>query len=302
MRTAILSCTLGARYGPNPLSTKTFTAVTSDANRYVRIGDPGNLPDTAGIHSGQVNYVYYFSKYELTTTEYAAFLNAVATATDNPHGLYAGTGMLIDRTGIDSYSYTVQAGAENRPVSFITGAASMRYANWLHNGATPASDTETGVYNFSAEFVFTPRDPNALYFLPTVDEWYKAAYYDPTKGGSSYWVYAVRTDDVYSPPTQTNGLRAELPPGGAFSANFDNAAAVNANATTDVGAYTGASSYYGTFDQSGNQWEWAEPVGSQTSTRRMGGSQGNNAARLRSDLALARRLRTSTSSANAIAK
>ena len=266
-------------------STKTFTAVTSDANRFVRIGNPGNPADTAGsLHSGQVNYVYYISKYELTTTEYAAFLNAVATATDNPHTLYAGTGMLIDRAGTDSYSYTVQAGAENRPVSFITGAASMRYANWLHNGATPASDTESGVYKFSDEYVFTPRDPNALYFLPTVDEWYKAAYYDPTKGGSGYWVYAVRTDDVYNPPAVTNGLIAELPPGGAFSANFNNVASANANATTDVGAYTGASSYYGTFDQSGNQWEWAEPVGSQTSTRRMGGSQGNNAARLRSDV------------------
>ncbi|MCX6929211.1 MAG: hypothetical protein NT154_39235 [Verrucomicrobia bacterium] len=267
-------------------STKTFTAVTSDANRYVRIGDPGNPPDTAGsLHSGQVNYVYWISKYILTTTEYAAFLNAVAT-TNDVHSLYQGTGMLIDRTGTDSYSYTVQAGMENRPISFITGAASMRYANWLHNGATSASDTESGVYKFSAEYVFTPRDPNALYFLPTVNEWYKAAYYDPTKGGSGYWVYAVRTDDVYDAVNTNafpNGLRAELPPGGAHSANFDNIAAANANGTTDVGAYTGASSYYGTFDQSGLQWEWAEPVGSETSTRRMGASQGNNAARLRSD-------------------
>ena len=264
-------------------STKTFTAVTSDANRFVRVGDPGNPADTAGsLHSGQVNYVYWISKYILTTTEYAAFLNAVAT-TNDMHSLYQGAGMLIDRAGTDSYSYTVQAGMENRPISLITGAASMRYANWLHNGATAVSDTESGVYSFSAEYVFTPRDPNALYFLPTVDEWYKAAYYDPTKGGSGYWVYAVRTDDVYDGVTITNGLRAELPPGGAHSANFDNVAAANANGTTDVGAYSGAASYYGTFDQSGLQWEWAEPVGSSTTTRRMGASQGNNAARLRSD-------------------
>jgi hypothetical protein len=69
-------------------------------------------------------------------------------------------------------------------------------------------------------------------FLPTENEWYKAAYYDPTKGGTGgYWLYAVRADEV----------TADVPPGGPRSANFD---AVNRDEgeTTDVGAYKSASS------------------------------------------------------------
>jgi len=49
-----------------------------------------------------------------------------------------------------------------------------------------------------------------------------------------------------------------------------------------VGAYTAASSYYGTFDQAGNQWEWLQPVAGAGRPRRHGGSQGNAAARLAS--------------------
>ena len=73
----------------------------------------------------------------------------------------------------------------------------------------------------------------------------------------------------------------ELPPGGPFSANFDNVAAGDGNGTTDVGAYTAASSYYGTFDQAGNTWEWNEPLDPTTKVAsRRGGSQGNAIARL----------------------
>lgn len=259
-------------------STRSFTAVTSLQDRYVRVGDAGNPADPA-TGFGQVEKPYWISKYILTTSEYAAFLNAVATQIDNPHALWSPS-MEIERVGTDSYSYAVRLGREKAPVSFISAISAMRYANWLHNGGTAASDTEKGVYTFTGETTFTARDPNGLYFLPNQNEWYKAAYYDPTKGGSSYWLYAVRTDEP--DPAKPNGLTPELPPGGPRSANFNNVAvsADNPFGTTDVGAYTAASSYYGTFDQTGNQWEWAEPAVGATRTRRMGGSQGNNAARL----------------------
>ena len=74
------------------------------------------------------------------------------------------------------------------------------------------------------------RNPNADYFLPSDDEWYKAAYYDPTKNGTGgYWQYPPKTDD----PAK---MVKELPPGGPFSANFDNVNAGDGNGTTDVGA------------------------------------------------------------------
>jgi formylglycine-generating enzyme required for sulfatase activity len=246
--------------------------------KLVTVGNPGNHADAA-TGFGKVDYVYQIGQYMVKNSEYAAFLNAVATATNNPHTLW-NPGMQIEQNGTDTYSYAVVAGAENRPINFVSTLAAMRFCNWLNNGAAAGSDTETGAYAFTGETNFSARAGTAKFFLPTENEYYKAAYYDPTKGGSDYWLYAVRTDDP--DPTHAGGLISELPPGGAHSANFDNVAGSpdNSIGTTDVGAYTAASSYYGTFDQSGNQWEWIEPAVAATTTRRMGGSQGNNAARL----------------------
>ena len=73
------------------------------------------------------------------------------------------------------------------------------------------------------------------------------------------------------------------PPGGPHSANFD---AVNRDdgETTDVGAYVSASSFYGTFDQTGNTWEWLEPdPATPDMSRRRSGSWENANTRLSND-------------------
>ena len=95
----------------------------------VTVGDPGNVADT-NQHSGgdnptgAVDYVYQIGTYDVTNTQYAAFLNAVATSGD-PYGLWY-SGMQtdgnggIDRTGSGSYSYAVKPGQGNQPVVFIS--------------------------------------------------------------------------------------------------------------------------------------------------------------------------------------
>ncbi|MBM3845598.1 MAG: hypothetical protein FJ405_04845, partial [Verrucomicrobia bacterium] len=241
-----------------------FTAPQSDANKYVAVADPGNPKDTVwNTARGTVAYVYEISKYKVSNTEYAAFLNAKAKS--DPNSLWGGGGEIL-RDGEDgSYTYAVLAGRENRPVRWVAAVDGMRMANWLSNGGREDSDTETGTYTFSGYKAASARNPNANYFLPTDDEWYKAAFYDPTKGGvGGYWQYPMRTD-------APNQLVSELPPGGPFSANFNSVNAANGG-TTDVGAYTAASSYYGTFDQAGNTWEWQEPAraGAQRTSRRSG--------------------------------
>ena len=90
------------------------------------------------------------------------------------------------------------------------------------------------------------RLDGAKYWLPSEDEWYKAAYYNPITG--VYYNYATGTDDT---PI------AELPPGGANSANYNY---YFVGTVTNVGAYTGSASPYGTYDQSGNVWEWNEDL------------------------------------------
>ena len=52
---------------------------------FVDVGDPGNPPDTNGL--GAVSYRYRISKYEITTAQWVAFLNAKAKA-DADGGLW----------------------------------------------------------------------------------------------------------------------------------------------------------------------------------------------------------------------
>ena len=93
------------------------------------------------------------------------------------------------------------------------------------------------------------RNPGATWVVPNEDEWFKAAYYDSSV--PKYWNFPTQSDAA---PT------AEPPPGGANSANY-NMAVTPAPNLTDVGAYTTASNFYGTFDQGGNVMEWLETLG-----------------------------------------
>ena len=212
------------------------------------VGNPGNAGDTTGAPNpaGAVDYVYRISKHEVTNNQYAEFLNQVAATDDfvsnDPH-LYNDR-MKISRSGsAGSYSYAVDSGFESHPVSHVSFFDAMRFVNWLENGQG-SGDTESGVYKI-ASGLFETRAPGAQHFIPSTDEWYKAAFHDPTAPGG-YWDYPTQSN---TPPT------GEAPPGGANSANMF---VIDGDGTTGVGAYTGSSSFYGTFDQAGNVFEWTE--------------------------------------------
>ena len=105
------------------------------------------------------------------------------------------------------------------------------------------------------------RSGSATYFLPTENEWYKAAYYDPGAGSpaSDYWLYPMQSDTVSGNAVGAGEGKANYK--GTFysvtqSATYD----ANQNYLTDGGAYTESASYYGTFDQGGNVREWNETL------------------------------------------
>jgi formylglycine-generating enzyme required for sulfatase activity len=231
----------------------TAPAVTID---WVTVGDPGNAADTTGY--GAVGYTYKISKYEVTNTQYAEFLNAVA-ATDT-NALY-NTDMGDDATvggitqsGVSgSFTYNVKAGFEDKPVVFVSFWDALRFANWLHNGqptgAQDNSTTEDGAYTITAQGIADnsiTRNAGATIFLTSEDEWYKAAYYDAVS--ATYFDYPAGTD------TQTACVAPASDTGN--SANCNNAV----GALTDVGAYTLSDSPAGTFDQGGNAYEWNETI------------------------------------------
>jgi len=226
---------------------------------WVVVGNAGNAPDTryATPGYGAVAYEYLIGKYEITAGQYTEFLNAVA-ATDT-YGLYntsmwtSDYGCKIQRIGAsEPYSYSVAPDRADRPVNYVSFWDAARFANWMHHGQPTGlqgpGTTEDGAYiNVGNQTTFA-RVADALFFIATEDEWYKAAYYDPNKGGPGvpgYWEYPTMSDTA---PT------AQAPPGGTNSANYNS---VVGN-TTDVGAYFASAGAYGTFDQGGNVWEWNE--------------------------------------------
>ena len=167
---------------------------------WVAVGDPGNPciedPYFDGARPrclGAVTEVYRIGKYETTNAQYVEFLNAVA-ATDT-HGLYENPGFFIRRSGPPgSFRYSTTPGVANLPVIDVSFYSSLRFANWMHNGQpTGAQDnttTEDGAYTFTGTTRVGFRNPGAKFFLPTEDEWFKAAYFD----GSQYFAYPTGTN------------------------------------------------------------------------------------------------------------
>jgi formylglycine-generating enzyme required for sulfatase activity len=203
----------------------------------------------------------------------------------------------IERSGVSgSYTYSV-IGSANHPITYVSWGDAARFANWLHNGQPTgpqnASTTEDGAYFLNgatsdAALLAVTRTANAQWFIATENEWFKAAYYQPTAAGGDsdgYWDYPMKTNSTpYSdqPPGSTpNNTRV----GNFFNddglANgYDDGYAVTGstiysssqNYLTDVGAYTASPSYYGTFDQGGNVWEWTEKLVPRSYRQVRGGS------------------------------
>jgi|GEM_PF-1112072 len=275
---------------------------------WATVGDVGNTADTRVMNKGPcttigaigcegdmtsgygaVGYEYQIAKHHVTMSQYTEFLNSVDPLGNNTLGLYddkmeefiipqipfnpslAFTGGIdFDGAAASGNKYSAQSGKENYPATYISWVSAARFVNWLSNGQG-TGDTESGVYNMlptSTNDSIPVRQAGATVFLPSEDEFYKAAYYDPTLNGGvgGYTEYGIGN----AAPV------AEGPAGGSTSANYSQTDGIdgpsgntywqtsgglfthNQNYLTDVGAYSSATSYYGLFDVDGNATQWTE--------------------------------------------
>ena len=263
----------------------------SFSGEFVTVGDPNNTADTTGY--GAVSQTFDIMKFEFTNQQYVQFLNSVDPNGNQTNGIYnALMGTTDARGGISFTSgnsvgtkYAVKTDMGNKPVNYVNWFDAARVSNWLHNGATSASSMETGAYNLNnaTSGNAVAMIAGARFFIPSENQWYKAAYYQGGSTNAGYWAYATQSSTLPTSVSANGTGDGSAGSSGNF-ANYNSDAdwnAQNGNVTT-VGT-NGRPSAYGAFDMTGNVREWNDLNSSSSSSRGVrGGSWGLNSSFLSS--------------------
>ena len=195
---------------------------------FVTVGNAGNTADATSY--GGVDYNYRIGKYEVTENQWDAVSGASTTDLLDDPGYWSG----------------------DQPVAEISWHESAMFCNWLTSG-----NVAQGAYAINGSGVVTAIDRadavstyGTVYVIPTEDEWYKAAYYDPNKsGGAGYWGYPTGSDSAPDGIDSAGDTQFE-------AVFYDGYNQGHPNDMDDAGAL----SPYGTMGQGGNVWEWNETL------------------------------------------
>lgn len=221
---------------------------------------------------GAVNYEYRIARTEVTVSQWLPFVEAFTPYWDSIGGSrlnsYFRSELLLPANGNPNAppGWTMSPGSPDRPVTFGVRMAAY-YCNWLHNGrplgtwANPVDFSVflSGAYDAST-FTQNPdltyndqvtRSEGALYWIPSLDEWTKAAHYDPNRygdGQEGYWTSQGGQNDPL-----TSGLpgQGQTSAGSNFPQGFD-------PRSIPVGSYPDVMSPRGLLDTSGGVQEWTE--------------------------------------------
>jgi formylglycine-generating enzyme required for sulfatase activity len=176
---------------------------------FVNIGNAGNHADSTG--RGAVNYNYRIGKYEITAQQ--------CQTAGAQGGFFGGYG------------------SGNIPVWNVSWIDAAHFCNYLTSG-----NKDVGVYNIISEYNvqimnrgLAASTYGVAYFLPTENEWYKAAYYKPDRSGYSTFANGTNTAPI-----------------AGIETNYD---------TTHTQCWavgSGAMEQNGTYDMMGNRIEWTE--------------------------------------------
>ena len=223
--TTLCAAAVFALTGSSSAAIVDFTSTTDMP--FLAVGNTGNTDDIHGSGYGAVSYAYGIGTYEVTAGQYTEFLNAVAA--DDTYGLYNERmadpahiegddfpfgGANIQRSGsAGSYSYSVAAAWEDRPVNYVSWGDVARFSNWLTNGmpsgAQDASTTEEGAYSLNGGTTSSalktaidnrnsPIGSETFYYMPSEDEWYKAAFHKNDGATGNYYLYPTSSDTTPS--------------------------------------------------------------------------------------------------------
>ncbi len=245
-----------------------------DGFDWVTVGDPGNpaigeAHPTYGWYArgrGSVASAYRMACTDLTTAQYIDFYNTFSGRVDEAtrvqmEPLWWGAS-INPHTGVAS----IAPGHSAQPAIGISWRAAAMFCNWMHNGRSSADwailsgayDVSTFGEDASGNITDQPtRSPGAKYWLPSWDEWLKAAHYDPNRNGpgeGGWWMYPDGGDEPLTPGWPGDGETSYgLPwsqPDPAWGAPWQ----------IPVGAYPDIQSPWGLLDLSGTAGEWTEEI------------------------------------------
>lgn len=191
-----------------------------DGYVWLTVGDPGNRA-FGGLEGGpvlmltwiqfagrgSVPYRYRITQTEVLVWQYLEFVEAYWPFFDgDPLSIDLTGDFIIGARQGNGYIYEIIAGWEDAPSNMSLRNAA-RFCNWLHNGKVSERWAfEKGVYDAST-FTRNPdgsynddysRSPNARYWIPSLDEWLKAVYYDPDRFGAGqggWWRFPAAADE-----------------------------------------------------------------------------------------------------------
>ncbi len=265
-----------------------FVTVGAPGNRHMRTQERYynfNLyPVTERV--GRVNYRYRIGQTETTSTQWLNFVRAFGEHWEDLGGQRLDSefnGGTISPATLNPNVVTdwfIHGGAEQRAVKMSWRVAAY-YCNYLHNGAPVITDPASqsvpwevfagGAYDAST-FSQNPdasfndqvrRSEGARFWIPDLNEWTKAAYYDPQRyadgnpgpyngaipdqeGTGGYWLYphGSQTEPIVGNPEdggETNGVGPDGQP-------------------LDVGSYPTVQTPWGALDMTGGVSEWTESI------------------------------------------
>jgi hypothetical protein len=172
--------------GPLQAGVVSFGTGSNQFNmEFVTVGNPGNAADTTGAPNpaGAVGYEYGIGKFEVSED------------------------MINKFNASQSLQITKDSRGTNKPATSISWNEAARFVNWLNTstgGFAAYKFTTAGVNDNIALWTaadtadYDPLNPyrskRATYVLPSYNEWYKAAYYNPING--FYYNYTLGGDSV----------------------------------------------------------------------------------------------------------
>ena len=240
----VLSVAAGALATVASMAAPSYAAVVSFGTgtnqfqmEFVTIGNKDNLADTTGSPSpaGAVGYEYGIGKFEVSED------------------------MITKFNASQSLQITQDNRGTAKPATRVSWNEAARFVNWLNtstgnqaaykftgSGVNDDIALWTAADTLDYEATNPYRSKRATYVLPSYNEWYKAAYYDPSN--NTYYNFATGSDTAPTPVASGTGI----------GANGNNEAVYDGQSGPADVTQAGGLSPYGVMGLGGNVFEWEE--------------------------------------------